>query len=157
MDLKVQKRLASDVLDCSPKRVLFKNSPEQLQKIKEAITKADIRSLINQGLITEIPARGISRGRNRHRIKQKRKGRVQGDGARKGKKTSRLPRKRKWINTIRTQRRFLAELKLAGKLPNPVYRDLYMKSKGGFFRSRAHLQLYLQEHNLIGGKDVKSE
>ena len=132
MDLKVQKRLASDVLDCSPKRVLFKNSPE-------------------------IPARGISRGRNRHRIKQKRKGRVQGDGARKGKKTSRLPRKRKWINTIRTQRRFLAELKLAGKLPNPVYRDLYMKSKGGFFRSRAHLQLYLQEHNLIGGKDVKSE
>ena len=29
-----------------------------------------------------------------------------------------------------------------------VYRDLYLKSKGGFFRSKRHLKLYIDEHGL---------
>ena len=42
--------------------------------------------------------RSTSRVRARKIIVQKRKGRRQGTGSRKGKKTSRLSKKRQWIN-----------------------------------------------------------
>jgi len=29
------------------------------------------------------------------------------------------------------------------------YHELYLKSKGGFFRSKRHIKLYLEEHRLI--------
>jgi hypothetical protein len=28
-----------------------------------------------------------------------------------------------------------------------AYRELYLKSKGGYFRSRRHIKLYLDEHD----------
>ena len=42
MELKVQKRLAAQIFQCSPKRVIF--NPEKLTEIKEGITKGDVRS-----------------------------------------------------------------------------------------------------------------
>ncbi|MEK6967997.1 MAG: 50S ribosomal protein L19e [Nanoarchaeota archaeon] len=149
MNVSVQKRLAATVLGCSEKRVVFDTA--SLTKIKEAITKADIRSLINQGIISEVPARGISRGRHRHRLGQQRKGRLKGKGSRKGKATSRLSRKKKWMAHIRLQRKVLQQLKSEGMLSKENFRNLYMKAKGGNFRSKAHMMLYINEHNLTGG------
>ena len=73
MKLKVQKRLSSDVLDCSPKRVVFDES--SLSEIKEAITKDDIRGLVQQGVIRKTPKYSTSRVRARQRHVQKTKGR----------------------------------------------------------------------------------
>ena len=70
MMLKLQKRLAADVLGCSEKRVLF--DQDRLEDIKEAITKLDIRSLIADGTIREKPIKGISRARARKTALQKR-------------------------------------------------------------------------------------
>lgn len=149
MDLHVQRRLASQVIGCSQKRVRFDTA--NLSRIKEAITKVDVRSLVNEGLIKSVPVRGVSRVRIRHRLVQKRKGRVQGHGSRKGVATARLPRKQRWMASIRLQRRVLRELRDTKKITPVQFREMYLKCKGGAFRSRAHLMLYLDEHKMIKG------
>lgn len=147
MELKTKKRLAAEILKCSKKRITF--DPESLKDIKEAITKSDIRSLIKEGIIQRKNKQGVSRVRARKRALQKRKGRQKGHGSRKGKKTARLDRKLDWMHKVRAQRNLLRELRTKGKLSNQVYHELYMKIKGGFFRSRRHVSLYIQEHKLI--------
>ena len=146
MMLKHQKRLASSVLKCSPKRVRF--DTERLEEIKEAITKADIRSLVKDGAIEEIPKHATSRSRARKRKVQYAKGKRKGHGSRKGKATARLGGKESWMMRIRAQRSLLSELRSSGTIDDKSYRDIYRKSKGGFFRSRRHIQLFIDEHGL---------
>ena len=152
MKLKLQKRLAKVVAKAGGKRI--KLDPSATTEIKEAITKADVRALISDGIITVKPASGVSRARARKRHIQKKKGRQKGHGKRKGKKTARTPRKRSWINKIRPQRAILKELKKKKLLDSKTYRMLYLRAKGGFFRSKRHLMLYLKQNELIkGGKE----
>ena len=147
MDLKLQKRLASDVLKCSEKRIVF--DQDRLEDIKEAITKLDIRSLLSDGTIKAKPVKGVSKARARKITIQKRKGNKKGHGSRKGKKTARLPKKRAWIKKIRIQRVFLKELRDKNIVNKDNYHKLYLKSKGGFFRSKRHIKLYIEENRLI--------
>ncbi|MBN2052192.1 50S ribosomal protein L19e [Candidatus Woesearchaeota archaeon] len=149
MMLKLQKRLASIILHCSPKRIVF--DPARLEDIKEAITKTDIRLLIGEGVISRRQEVGVSRVRANKRKRQKSKGLRRGEGSRKGKATARLPKKEKWINSIRAQRKFLKYLKHNSLITQKAFKELYLKSKGGFFRSIKHIKLYLNEHNLIIG------
>lgn len=144
--LKTQKRLAAQVLGCSKKRIRFDSN--RLEEIKEAITKVDIRSLINDSAIKKMPSKGVSRGRVRKRIIQKRKGQQHGPGSIKGKKGARLPKKRAWINKIRIQRRFLKDVRNKKIISKSNYRTLYQLANGGFFRSKRHIKLYIEEHNL---------
>lgn len=144
--MKLQRRLASKILKCSPKRVFI--DPDKLAEIKEAITKADVRGLIKAGAIKKFPKRGISQSRTIKR-KQKLRKRHRGPGSRKGSKTARLPRKTAWVNRVRTQRRFIKELRDKKEIDKKTYSNLYMKCKGGFFRSKRHIQLYLTEMGLI--------
>jgi len=89
--------------------------------------------------------KGSSKLRARKRKVQKRKGRQKGPGSKKGKQRS---GKREWMNKIRVQREFLKELRDKNIIDKKVYRNLYLKSKGGFFRSKRHIKLYLTEHRL---------
>ena len=147
MKLALQKRLAAAVLKSSKNRVRF--NPTRLEQIKEAITKFDIRRLAAEGSISVSQEKGVSRVRARHRQVQRGKGRQKGHGSRKGKQNARLSCKETWINRIRLQRRFLAELKSGEYLDNATYNMLYKKAKGGFFRSKRHIKLYIEEHNLV--------
>lgn len=147
MRLQNQKRLAADVFKGSKKRVKF--DTERLADIKEAITKFDIKALISEGVITEKKKRGISKGRKRQRQVQKRKGRQKGQGLRKGKKTARLPRKKEWMIRIRLLRLFLNELREKQLLTTKIFRNLYRKAAGGFFRSKKHLKIYITENKLV--------
>lgn len=146
MELGLQKRLAASIGGCSKKRVVF--DVERLDEIKEAITKVDIRGLIKDNAIKIRKKRGISRFRIRKNKAQKRKGRQKGFGSRKGSKNARLENKREWINKARLQRKLLNTLKKKRIITNNVYRELYWKVKGGFFRSKRHIKLYIEEHNL---------
>ena len=150
MRLGSQKRLAAQVLKCSPKRIWI--DPKSLEEVKEAITKIDIKSLIKKGIIKGKRKEGVSKFRARKIKKQKSKGKQKGPGSRKGKKTARLNKKRAWIGRIRIQRRFLRELKDKKLIDVNIYRQLYSRSKGGFFRSKRHIKLYLEERNLINKK-----
>ena len=145
--LDVQRRLAAQILKCGEHRIRF--DPGRLDEIKEAITKADIRSLINNGHISKKRLLNTSRFWARKRKEQKKHGRQKGFGSRKGKKTARTPSKRTWINKIRLQRNFIKHLRNHKMITSTDYRELYMKSKGGFFRSIRHLKLYTHERGLV--------
>lgn len=146
MKLDSQRRIAADILKCSAQRIRF--DEEALESISEAITKEDLRVLIKEGVISKKPIKGQSRVRANKRLVQKRKGRRSGPGSHKGKKTARLPSKEAWMNRIRAQRKLLRELKQEKQISDKDYRSLYRKAKGGFFRSRRHINLYIDEHNM---------
>jgi len=149
MNLKTQKRIAADILKVGINRVKFDS--EKLSEIKEAITKSDMRSLIGEGLVSKRPFLSQSKARARKIKEQKKKGNRKGPGSRKGTKNARLRSKTIWVTKIRVLRRFLKELKGKSMLESGDYRNLVLKSKGGFFRSRRHLKLYINEHKLVKG------
>jgi len=122
---------------------------DSIEDIKAAITKADIRSLINKGAISKKRVMNTSRFWARSRKKQKSASRQKGHGSRKGKSTARLPPKREWMNKIRLQRGFIKLLRDKNMVASADYHELYMKSKGGFFRSLRHLKLYTKERDMV--------
>jgi large subunit ribosomal protein L19e len=150
MKLRVQKRLAASILRSSPKRVWF--DEDKLSEIKDSITKQDIKGLISIGVIRLKPVKSISRGRARKIRIQKAKGLRKGSGSRKGAAKARTPKKTTWMNKIRVQRRFLKSLREHNNIDKSTYQQLYLKSKGGFFRSRRHINIYLEENNLLKQK-----
>ena len=145
--LDVQRRLSAQILKCGTNRIKF--DPERLEEIKESITKSDIRLLINNGAISKSRLRNTSSYWTKIRKAQKSYGKQKGFGSRKGRKTARLIPKRTWINKIRLQRNFIKSLRDAGTITSTAYHELYMKSKGGFFRSLRHMKLYTNENDLI--------
>lgn len=153
MELKIQKRLAAQILKCSQKKIVFDVS--QLKDIKEAITRADIKTLIANNVIWQKPLKNTSRSRARKIAVQKRKGRRKGAGRKKGKSTARLPKKEVWKVKMRNQRGLLKELRDKELITKKDYQILYRKSKGGFFRSKRHIKMYVEEHNLFKTRSKK--
>jgi len=134
----IQKKLAAKILHVGVSRVWL--DPTKKEEISKAITKADIRRLIKKGYIKKKP----EKKKAKKKIKRRR-----GPGSRKGKATTRLSKKRRWINTVRPLRRFIRELKDQGKIDNKTYRTVRKLIKGGMFRSRSHLKFYLEQHGLL--------
>jgi large subunit ribosomal protein L19e len=66
----------------------------------------------------------------------------------KGPKYSRVPRKRRWINTIRPLRRALKELYDEEAITTTVYRKLYRMATGGAFRSVEYMKSYMADHDM---------
>ncbi|MFA6461603.1 MAG: 50S ribosomal protein L19e [Candidatus Woesearchaeota archaeon] len=145
-----KKLLASKVMKTSPKKVKF--VAESLEEIKKALTRSDIRGLIAVGKIYKRPGNGHSLARARKISAQKRKGRRMGQGSKKGKKYAIITRKEQWMNRVRTQRELIQELKEKGLITSKNYQMLYLRVKGGFFRNKRHLKLYLNEYKLLEKK-----
>ena len=101
--------MAASLLKCGIHRVWM--DQDRLEEIARAVTKDDIRVLINGKAIKAKQKKGISSGRKRYIANQKQKGRRKGYGSRKGAKYARFPRKRQWIRTIRPLRAYLKELR----------------------------------------------
>lgn len=150
INFKTQRRLAAQIMKCGSYRVWM--SPDAEEQIKQAITKDDVRGLIRTGVIKLKQARGISRGRARKVLVQKRKGLRKGKGSRKGKATARQNPKDVWVARIRALRLMFTDLKRKKIITDETYRVLRVKSKGGMFRSKRHAMLYLEEHNLLKQK-----
>ena len=149
--MKNKKQLAGKIMSISPNKVKF--AFDALEDIKKAITRADLRGLIAIGKISKRGTNEQSRVRARKIAVQKRKGRRSGAGSKKGKKHSIVTKKEKWISKVRIQRVFLKELRERKLITVKDYRDLYRKSKGGYFRNKRHIKLYLTEHKLIQTKE----
>lgn len=153
--MKNKKRLAAEILNTSAEKVRIRD--DALADVKKAITRSDMRGLIAVHKIWRVQPSHQSRGRARKKAQQKRKGRQSGKGSRKGRKYSLVSSKDRWISRIRVQRGFLKELKIK-KIVSPAnYRMLYLKTKGGYFRNKRHIKLYLTEHNLIEKNAEKKE
>jgi len=141
-DLRAQRRLAADVLDVGENRVWF--DPESQGEIAEAITREDVRDLVEDGVIRAKDKKGNSKGRARERAEKRAYGHRKGAGSRKGTAGGRQNEKEQWQNQIRAQRRRLRELRDEGELSPSEYRDLYDKANGGEFRSVRYLENYIE-------------
>ena len=138
----LQKRLAAKILKVGQGKVWM--SPKATKDISQAITRADVRRLIMKNLVKAKPEK-VSRPREEGRNKR-------GQGSRKGSKNSIVRGKTKWIQTVRPLRRELKELKAAKSIDNVTYQQMRKLVKGGMFRSRSHLRLYLEQHGLLKKK-----
>lgn len=148
-DLRNQRRMASELLKCGVRRVWMDN--DRLDEIAKAVTKEDIRVLINGKAIKSRQIKGISNGRKQFVTKQKEKGRRRGHGSRKGAKYARMPKKDRWIKTIRPIRTYLRTLRDEKQISPTTYRKYYMKAKGGEFRSKYHLETHLKSDGILKG------
>jgi len=143
-DLTAQRRLAADVLDVGENRVWF--DPDQQGEIVEAITREDIRELVDDGTIRAEDKKGISKGRSRERKDKRAYGHQKGPGTRQGKAGARENEKEKWQQQIRAQRKKLNELRGNGDITRTQYRELYNKARGGEFRSVQYLLNYIDNN-----------
>lgn len=147
MDLKNQRRIASQLLKCGENRVWI--DPNRAEDVSDAITRADVRTQIASGAISSRQKKGVSRGRAELQLAQRRKGRQRGHGSRRGRKGARKPSKERWMQTIRPIRKKLKELRDSGKIDTATYRKYYLKAKGGVFKSRPHLESHLKTEGIL--------
>ncbi|MBI4019780.1 MAG: 50S ribosomal protein L19e [Candidatus Aenigmarchaeota archaeon] len=145
MGINSQKRMAAELLKCGVSRVRIVSQKE----VDEALTRQDVRDLIKKRMIVKVQKKGTSRGSARKILSQKKRGRRQGKGSRKGTKKARSPVKRQWIANIRPMRRVLRDFRDSGRLSTRDYHGLYLEVKGGFFRNKKHLLVHIKEHDLL--------
>ncbi len=143
-DLKAQRRLAADILGVGKNRIRF--DPDAQSEIADAITRDDVRELIESGTIGADTAKGNSRGRARKRQKKRAYGHQKGHGSRKGKAGGRQNKKGEWQSKIRAQRRALRELRDESDIDRAQYRELYEMASGGEFDSVADLNRYINDN-----------
>lgn len=122
---------------------------KQSEAVEEALTREDIRELIQKGDISRLQKKGTSKFASKRILEQKRKGRMRGPGKRKGKKGARKNDKTKWIEKIRPLRRLLSEMRESGQISREDYGTLYRRAKGGFFRNRNHMLYYMKENDIL--------
>ncbi len=152
MQITNQKKMAAQILKCGVNRVWV--DPRYVDQVSGAVQKSDVRELIEEGLIKARPIKGTSRVRARKLTEQRSKGRRRGHGSRKGSARARLPKKNRWMRTIRSQRRTLKGMREEGTLQASEYRYYYRKAKGGSYRSIAHMKANMEIDGVsIGGEE----
>ncbi len=144
MNLKTQKKMASDILGVGENKVWI--DPGRQEEVEGAITREDIRNLIEAGTIQKKKDEGNSRGRAREKHEQAKRGRGKGHGQKKGSKDSRKDSKEEWQEKIRALRKRLKEMRDEGELDSSSYRKMYDMAKGGFFRSKKHMEIYIDKN-----------
>ena len=128
MDLKKKKALAVRTLGVGEKRIKFLEP--RLAEIKEALTKQDIRDLVNDGAIV------IANVGGRKTSTKKKKKRSVGNVRKKVN-----VRKSKYVALTRKLRKHLAQIE--GKLTKKEKTDLRNKIKNKFFPSNAAFKDYI--------------
>ncbi len=140
--IKTIKRLAADILDVGRNRVRIKTplSENEQKQIDESITRLNVKDLITDKLVTIIDVKG-----RKKKEKKKRKTR----GKRKGKKYATISEKTRWMERVRAQRKYLLKLLEDGTLEKSNKRKIYLKIKGGSFRSKQAMYAYLKDNKLV--------
>ncbi|NYT04980.1 MAG: 50S ribosomal protein L19e [Methanomicrobiales archaeon] len=141
-DLTNQRRMAAAILKCGVHRVWL--DAERISDIGNAISRDDVRGLIDEGAIRARPKTGVSRGRARIKAAKRSYGHCKGAGRRKGASGARTPSKEQWMKKIRAIRRTLREMREEGTINPHLYRVMYRKAAGGQFRSVAHMKAQME-------------
>jgi large subunit ribosomal protein L19e len=145
-DLKSQRRLAAQILKVGQNRVWI--DPERIDDAEAAITREEIRKLIHEGTVKQLPEKGISRARARILHQKKKKGLRSGPGSRTGSPRARISKKEAWTSKIRALRNRLRKLKTNKIIIESTYRKMYTMASSGRFESVADLERYLKLHEL---------
>ena len=129
-----RKELASRVLKVGKNKIKFDES--NLDKIKEAITKQDIKDLYAEGIIE------IKEKRGRKKIKKRKTRKGPGKMKKKIKK-----RKEIYVKSVRKLRKHIKEEKQRNRMDNETYRTIRKKIKARVFRDKSHLKEYIAGGN----------
>jgi large subunit ribosomal protein L19e len=138
MTIKTVRRLAADIMNVGLSRV--KIHPEKVKEADKAVTRADVKNLISGKVITKAEVKGRKKN-----VKKKRKG----HGSRKGGWKARVGDKEVWMAKVRSQRKLLTALLDEGVLEPKEKRKLYVRIKGGLFKSKRAFIAYLKDAGLI--------
>ncbi|MBS3079232.1 50S ribosomal protein L19e [Candidatus Pacearchaeota archaeon] len=144
MNLRNKKELAARTLGVGKNRIILHN--EAISEIKEAITKQDIKTMFEEGLISLKPVKG-----RKTNVKRKTK---RGPGKVKKKINK---RKQNYVKITRKLRRYVRDLRNSGKIDRDSYIDLRKKIKMSEFRSKVHLKEYLEGPTRIKQKEEDIE
>jgi len=142
VNLRAKKRLVSRVTGVGIHRIRF--DTDHLIDIADAITRANIRSLITANTIKIKPFTGTSKGRA-HTKKEQRNKRGTTQGSKKGRKGARVGKKTVYVAHVRALRRLLKIAKDRKDLTNPEFWTLYKKVGGNTVRNKAHLRALMDE------------
>ncbi len=142
VNLRAKKRLVSRVTGVGIHRIRF--DTDHLIDIADAITRANIRSLITANTIKIKPFTGTSKGRA-HTKKAQRNKRGTTQGSKKGRKGARVGKKTVYVAHVRALRRLLKIAKDRKDLTNPEFWTLYKKVGGNTVRNKAHLRALMDE------------
>lgn len=135
MAISTVRRLAADIFNVGENKVRI--SPDGVQEAEGALTRADVKALIEKGIITRLKPNGRA---------STRKARRRSIGHRKG---TALPAKEVWMQKVRAQRRFLAMLMEGRVLKRQDKWSVYGKVKSGLFRNKRAMLLYLKDNGLV--------
>ena len=135
-------RMAAGILKVGTTKIWI--SPEQKNRVSEAMTKEDVRTLIKERIVAKRKDNQHSRGRARVLAGKKRKGRKRGKGKRQGTKKTRMRRKERWINNVRAQRAALRELKKKGAKFKVPARKVYLMISGNYFRGKNYVKQFVE-------------
>ena len=144
MSIETIRRLAADILGVGKNRI--KMNPNEIQRVKESLTRGDVDTLIKDKIITLSEVRGRRKKTRRTR---------RGEGKRKGRRAR--VRKEDWMVQVRSQRAYLRALIKEGQLKKENKRVVYTKIKSGTFRSKTAMLTYLKENKMLSEKEAKKE
>ncbi len=136
MTIQTVRRLAADIFRVGENKVRI--NPDSLKEAEGALTRSDVRSLIEKGIVTKAKPLGrASTAKIRRR----------GHGRRRGSSTQ--DSKALWMIKVRSQRTFLAMLVTTGAVKKEFKRMLYYKVKSGIFRNKRAMLLYLKDNKMV--------
>ena len=113
VNLRLQRRLAADILHVGSKRVWM--DPNEVNEIALANSRKAVRKLIKDNFVFKKKIEMHSRQRARLRKEERRLGRHTGLGKRHGPAGARMPQKVLWVRRQRTLRRLLKKYRESKK------------------------------------------
>lgn len=146
-NIKTQKRIAAGVLHIGGTRVWV--NPNAATDIAQAMTREDVRGLIEQGLVQERPKKKQTRARAKIRAELKKKRKGIGHGKRKGTKGGRKSAKSKWMQKVRAQRRLLTDFKERKIIDVRSYRKYYLRVKGGGYATLKQMKESMRTEGVL--------
>ncbi len=153
MTVQFTRRIAAELLNRGESSVRI--NPMSLDKASKAMTREDVKTLIKDGAIYAIKKKHNLSSSSKLLKARRKKGRSRGQGRRRGSDKARQGRR--WEKKVRSQRLFLKQLKLNGKVDKVKFRRYYMLIKGSSFPDKASMLRHLEESGVkVTPEEVKA-